>query len=75
MAGQSAELVQVSLGSLGRTEGGSDHVLFAQAGVPVLFFHRGLDANYHQPGDKIADVGLMVQAGRVARGVLERVVQ
>jgi Iap family predicted aminopeptidase len=75
LAGQSAELVQVSLQSLGRTEGGSDHVPFAQAGVPVLFFHRGLDANYHQPGDRIADIELMIQAGRVARGVLERVVQ
>lgn len=74
-AGQSAELVQVLVQSLGRAEGGSDHMPFAQAGIPVLFFHRGLDANYHQPGDQIADVGLMIQAGHVARGVLERVVQ
>lgn len=75
LAGQSAELMQVQLENLGANEGGSDHVTFAQAGVPVLFFHRGIDDNYHQPGDKIADVALMVQAGRVARGVLERVVQ
>lgn len=75
LAQQSADLEQVSLQDLGANEGGSDHVPFAQAGVPVLFFTWGLDANYHQPGDKIADIALMMQAGRVARGVLERVVQ
>ncbi|UQN09994.1 M28 family peptidase [Deinococcus sp. QL22] len=42
-----------------RQEGGSDQVPFAQAGIPTLFFHRGLDANYHQPGDTLADPRLI----------------
>ncbi|GBF07858.1 aminopeptidase [Deinococcus aerius] len=37
----------------------SDHASFAAAGVPVLFFHRGLDPNYHQPGDRVADPALI----------------
>ena len=39
--------------------GGSDHVPFSEAGVPSLFFHRGLDANYHQPGDRVLDLNLV----------------
>ncbi|GHF88819.1 M28 family peptidase [Deinococcus ficus] len=40
-------------------ESGSDHVPFDQAGVPTLFFHRGIDRNYHQPGDMILDPALV----------------
>ncbi|GAA5511952.1 aminopeptidase YwaD [Deinococcus carri] len=39
--------------------GDSDHASFARAGVPVLFFHRGLDEHYHQPGDTLADPALI----------------
>ncbi|CAM4451269.1 M28 family metallopeptidase [Deinococcus marmoris] len=35
--------VEASVG----TPGSSDQVPFRQAGVPTLFFHRGLDSNYH----------------------------
>jgi aminopeptidase YwaD len=42
-----------------RDQGGSDQVPFAQAGVPTLFFHRGLDVNYHQPSDTLADPQLI----------------
>jgi aminopeptidase YwaD len=42
-----------------RAPGGSDHVPFREAGVPTLFFHRGLDANYHQPGDTLLDLNLV----------------
>lgn len=38
---------------------GSDQVPFAQAGIPTLFFHRGLDANYHQPTDALANPELI----------------
>jgi len=31
--------------------GGSDHVPFSNRGVPNIFFHTGLDANYHTVGD------------------------
>jgi aminopeptidase YwaD len=47
-----------TLGSF-QAGGSSDHASFAQAGVPALFFHRGLDANYHQPGDTVADPALI----------------
>ncbi len=65
--------LQVACGSA--PGGGSDHVPFAQAGVPVLFFFRGLDPNYHRPTDTIADPLLMAQAGQVVQGILERLLR
>lgn len=65
--------LQVACGSA--PGGGSDHVPFAQAGVPVLFFFRGLDPNYHRPTDTLADPVLMAQAGQVVRGILERLLR
>ena len=58
--------------------GASDHSRFHAAGVPVLFFHSGQHADYHQPSDtaekidvagmaKIADLGVRV-AARIAEG-------
>ncbi|WP_102127431.1 M28 family peptidase [Deinococcus planocerae] len=41
--------------------GGSDHASFAQAGVATLFFHTGIDPNYHQPGDTVLDPALVRQ--------------
>ena len=41
--------------------GASDHTRFNSAGVPVLFFHTGSHADYHQPSDtaeKIDAAGL-----------------
>ena len=55
--------------------GGSDHVPFAQAGVPVLFFFRGLDPNYHRPTDTVADPVLMAQTGRLVQGILQRLLR
>jgi Iap family predicted aminopeptidase len=65
--------LQVACGSA--PGGGSDHVPFAQAGVPVLFFFRGLDPNYHRPTDTLADPVLMAQTGQVVRGILERLLR
>ncbi|CAM3792505.1 Zn-dependent amino-or carboxypeptidase, M28 family [Deinococcus saxicola] len=48
------------------TPGSSDQVPFRQAGVPTLFFHRGLDANYHQPGDTLLDPALVEQTAEAA---------
>ncbi|RDI96269.1 peptidase M28 [Meiothermus sp. QL-1] len=59
----------------GAPGGGSDHVPFAQAGVPVLFFFRGLDPNYHRPTDTYADPALMAQTAQVVRGILERLLR
>lgn len=45
--------------------GGSDHASFANAGVPVLFFYRGEDPNYHSPGDKQVDSKLIEQTAQL----------
>jgi hypothetical protein len=58
--------------------GASDHSRFHAAGVPVLFFHSGQHADYHQPSDtadkidaagmaRIADLGARVVT-RIAEG-------
>ena len=58
--------------------GASDHSRFHAAGLPVLFFHSGQHADYHQPSDtaekidaagmaRIADLGARV-ATRIAAG-------
>lgn len=46
-----SETVEIS----GKAMAGSDHESFADVGVPVLFFHRGIDPNYHQPTDTVVD--------------------
>jgi hypothetical protein len=60
---------------MGSGTGGSDHVSFASAKVPVLFFHWGLDSNYHLPTDKIAHPEVMAETGRVVRSVLEGILK
>jgi len=65
--------LQVACGSA--PGGGSDHVPFAQAGVPVLFFFRGLDPNYHRPTDTVADPLLMAQTGQLVQGILQRLLR
>jgi len=65
--------LQVACGSA--PGGGSDHVPFAQAGVPVLFFFRGLDPNYHRPTDTVADPVLMAQTGQLVQGILQRLLR
>jgi len=62
-----------TLGPLGGGGGGSDHAPFIQAGVPALFFHRGLDPNYHQPTDTVADPGLIRETVDVALKTVDAV--
>lgn len=47
------------------SRGGSDHASFANAGVPVLFFYRGEDPNYHSPGDKQIDPKLIEETAQL----------
>jgi hypothetical protein len=47
------------------SRGGSDHASFANAGVPVLFFYRGEDPNYHSPGDKQIDSKLLDETAQL----------
>ena len=40
---------------------GSDHASFLEAGSPALFFYRGMDPNYHQPGDMVTEPDALEQ--------------
>ena len=55
--------------------GGSDHIPFAEAKIPVLFFTRGLDPNYHTPDDVKVNPQLLdrtIEVGlKVTRQILE----
>ncbi len=57
------------------TASSSDQVPFRQAGVPTLFFHRGLDANYHQPGDTLLDPALVEQTAEAAFKIANEVLK
>ncbi|CAA9298204.1 Arginyl aminopeptidase @ Leucyl aminopeptidase [uncultured Coleofasciculus sp.] len=50
----------------------SDHASFAAAGVPVLFFYRGQEPNYHSPNDKQVDPRLLDETVRVGQEVVKR---
>ena len=45
--------------------GSSDHASFSSANVPVLFFYRGEDPNYHSPGDKQVDSKLLDETAQL----------
>ena len=51
---------------------GSDHVPFAIAEVPTLFFTRGLEPNYHSPRDRQVDPQLLNKTTEVAIDVMEQ---
>lgn len=55
-----------------RARGGSDHAPFASAGVPVLFFYRGQEPNYHTPKDRSIDPRLLDQTAQVGIDVVQR---
>ena len=59
-----------SIATLGGS-GGSDHVPFANADVPVLFFTRGLDPNYHKPSDVQIEPRLLDETVEVGLTVVE----
>jgi len=64
------------LGSFGRFSG-SDHIPFAEAGVPAVTFYSGSDGNIHTAQDnidnvRVEDIGVMLDAGAAAlRNLLE----
>ncbi len=52
-------------GDVGAAVGGSDHVVFAQAKIPTLFFFTGVHGEYHRPtdtADRINAAGLAALA-------------
>ena len=52
--------------------GGSDHASFAAADVPVMFFYRGQEPNYHSPNDKQVDPKLLDETVQVGLKVVQR---
>lgn len=52
--------------------GGSDHAPFAAADVPVLFFYRGQEPNYHSPNDKQVDPKLLDETAQIGLDVVKR---
>lgn len=55
--------------------GGSDHASFASANVPVLFFYRGQEPNYHSPNDKQVDPRLLDETAQVGLDVLQQLLK
>ena len=51
---------------------GSDHASFAAVKVPVLFFHRGREPNYHTPQDKQVDSNLLDETVSVGLKIVEQ---
>ena len=54
-----------------RDTGASDHEPFARAGVPVLFFYRGEDPNYHSPTDTEIDPKLVQATAEVGQSIMQ----
>lgn len=55
--------------------GGSDHVPFAQKNVPVLFFYRGQEPNYHSPNDRQVDSKLLDETTQSGLNVVKRLLK
>ncbi len=51
---------------------GSDHAPFADKDVPVLFFYRGQEPNYHTPNDKTVDPKLLDETTQVALDIIKQ---
>ena len=66
-----AQATDRSIDNIGAV-GGSDHVPFSQADIPVLFFTRGLDPNYHSPNDVQVDPSLLDETVQVGLEVIEQ---
>ncbi len=55
-----------------QSDGGSDHAPFAAAQVPILFFYRGQEPNYHTPNDQEVDPRLLDETAQVGLKVIEQ---
>jgi Zn-dependent M28 family amino/carboxypeptidase len=55
--------------------GSSDHAAFSAKKVPILFFHRGLDANYHKPNDKVVNSHLLHETQQTALKVIHEILK
>jgi aminopeptidase YwaD len=64
---------QVKLVGSGNANDGSDHESFAAKGVPILFFNRGEESNYHTPNDKVVDPRLLNETIKVGLDIVKRI--
>lgn len=68
----SSDAAEIATGAAG---GDSDHAPFAAANVPVLFFTRGMEPNYHSPADSQVDTTLLNETTQVAINVMQQLLQ
>jgi aminopeptidase YwaD len=54
--------------------GASDHAPFAAKGVPILFFYRGMEPNYHTPNDKTIDPKLLDETTQAGLDIFKRLI-
>jgi aminopeptidase YwaD len=63
---------EVELVGKGNANDGSDHESFAAKGIPILFFNRGEEPNYHTPNDKIVDPRLLNETTKIGLDIVKR---
>lgn len=66
-----AQTVDSGVATFG-SSGGSDHASFAAKSVPILFFYRGQDANYHTPNDKSVNPRLLDETTQFALNIVKQ---
>ena len=69
-----AKDADTTISNLGSSSSGSDHASFAAADVPVLFFYRGQEPNYHTPNDTQVDPRLLDETVSVGLDVVKQLV-
>jgi aminopeptidase YwaD len=55
--------------------GNSDHASFNSQRVPVLFFHRGIEPNYHTPNDKTINSKLVADTQQMALRIIQQILK
>jgi aminopeptidase YwaD len=53
--------------------GSSDHATFKSQNVPILFFSRGYDPNYHSPNDKTITPRLLSETQQTALDLIKQI--
>ncbi|KAF3885813.1 MULTISPECIES: M28 family peptidase [Nostocales] len=52
---------------------GSDHAAFASKNVPILFFYRGQEPNYHTPNDKKVNPKLLDETTQAGLDIIQQI--
>lgn len=66
-----AQAVDSGIATIG-SSAGSDHASFAAKSIPILFFYRGQEPNYHTPNDKSVNPKLLDETTQVALDIVKR---